>query len=275
MKRVFALLFILIPALLTPALAESVPADTPLTIDLDGDGIEETITWTMVPDEWEQHLRLSATLRGGATAIYEAGIYAAEAVYVADLDGDGIQEILLTGDTMSDDYYTWCLHLVNGNLYEVLFPDTTRSDEASNAYYKSGYGLVTDISGNSVTLMGSQDMLGTWMATRTMTLAPWGIFEFSDDGKWHRAGDLKDEALWTYAALTTRREVPYNDEKAALHAGTKIIITAMDKKDTAWFVSEDGLEGTLSVSKDYNRGFGSLVSNIPEEECFEYLPYAD
>ena len=123
--------------------------------------------------------------------------------------------------------------------------------------------------------MGSQDMLGTFMATRIVTLAPWGLFEFSDDGKWHRAADLNDIDLWTYAALTTTREIPYNDEETVLPAGTRLIITAMDKKDTAWFVTEDGVEGRLSVSKDYNRGFGSMVSNMPEEECFEYLPYAD
>ena len=273
MKRVFAIILILV--LLTPALAESVPVDTPLTIDLDGDGSQETLSWAMIPDEWEQHLQLSVSMQDGSTAAYDAEIYSNEAVYVNDLDGDGVQEIFLTGDVMSDDYYTWCLHLVNGSLYEVLFPDTTRSDEATKAYYKSGYGLITDISGNSVKLMGSQDMLGTFMATRIVTLAPWGLFEFSDDGKWHRAADLNDIDLWTYAALTTTREIPYNDEEAVLPAGTRLIITAMDKKDTAWFVTEDGVEGRLSVSKDYNRGFGSMVSNMPEEECFEYLPYAD
>lgn len=273
MKRFLAIVFILMLAL--PALAEPVPVDTPLTIDLDGDGIEETLSWTMVPDEWEQHLQLSVTVKDGSTASYETGIYSREAVYITDLDGDGAQELLLSGDVLSDDYYTWCLHLVDGSLCEVLFPDTTRSDEASQAYYKSGYGLITGIEGNSVTLMGSQDMLGTWMAARTVSLAPWGLFEFNDDGKWVRAADLTDEELWTYAALTTTREIPYNDEKAVLPAGTRLIITAMDKQDTAWFTTEDGVEGTLSVSKDYNRGFGSLVSNVPEEECFEYLPYAD
>lgn len=274
MKRILILSLIL--CLLTPALAESIPADTPLSIDLDGNGTEETLSWTMVPDEWEQHLELTVTLQDGNTATYAAEIYSREAVYVADPDGDGAQEILLTGDVMSDDYYTWCLHLVSDSLYEVLFPDTTRSDEASQAYYKSGYGLITDIGGNSITLMGSQDMLGTFMATRTVTLAPWGLFEFNDDGRWYRADtDLTDEALWAYAALTTIRDIPYNDEAEVLPAGTRLIITAMDKKDTAWFTTEDGVEGTLSVSKDYSRGFGSLVSNVPEEECFENLPYAD
>ena len=272
-KTVFIAMFILMLAL--PALAEPIPVDTPLTIDLDGDGTAENLSWTMVPDEWEQHLRLSITLQDGSAATFDTGIYSSEGVYVTDLDGDGIQEILLTGDVMSDDYYTWCLHLVDGNLYEVLFPDITRSDEATQAYYKSGYGLITSIEDNSVTLMGSQDMLGTWMATRTVALAPWGLFEFNDDGKWYRAADLTDEELWEYAALTATREIPYNDETETLPSGARLIITAMDKKDTAWFKTQDGIEGTLSVSKDYNRGFGSLVSNIPEEDCFEYLPYAD
>lgn len=273
MRKVLFIMLILMLTLST--LAESIPVDQPLSIDLDGDGNSETLAWTMVPDEWEQHLQLSVTLRDGSAAAYNAEIHSNEEVYVADLDGDGVQEILLTGDVMSDDYYTWCLHLVNGHLYEVLFPDTSRSDEATQAYYKSGYGLISEISGNRVTLMGSQDMLGTWMATRTVTLAPNGLFEFNDDGKWYRAAELNDPDMWKYAALTTIRDIPYNDETAVLPVGTKLIITAMDKKNTAWFRTEDGVEGTLSISKDYNRSFGSLVSNMPEEECFEYLPYAD
>ncbi|MBR3000791.1 MAG: hypothetical protein IKF39_07295, partial [Oscillospiraceae bacterium] len=68
MKRVFATVLILMLALLTPVLAESVPADTALTVDLDGDEAVETLSWTMIPDEWEQHLQLTVTLQDGSTA---------------------------------------------------------------------------------------------------------------------------------------------------------------------------------------------------------------
>ena len=40
-------------------------------------------------------------------------------------------------------------------------------------------------------------------------------------------------------------------------------------------MTEDGMEGVLSISENYEAGWGHLVNDIPEEELFEYIPYAD
>ena len=60
-----------------------------------------------------------------------------------------------------------------------------------------------------------------------------------------------------------------------LEPGEKIIIYATDKESYAKFSTRDGLTGTLVISRDYDRGWGCLVDGIPEDQCFESLPYAD
>ena len=88
---------------------------------------------------------------------------------IVDLDGDGQWEILVSGDVMSDDYYTWCLRWDGAALYEVLFPDSGRMD-ATDGYFAHGYGLITAISEYGVVeLTGTQDVLGTWMASRLVS----------------------------------------------------------------------------------------------------------
>lgn len=287
MKRAISIMLaLLLSFALTPALAEGLglpdgsvlPMNTSVAADLDGDGASEHVSWTMVPGEFEEPLTLTVELSKGETLTYETGILGQAGVCILDLDGDGILEILMTGDVMSDDYYTWCLRLSDGALREVLFPDSERG-ENTKGYFKYGYGLLTGVDGAKLTLTGSQDMLGTWMASRTVELGPVYRFEFCDDGLWHRAmGDVDGDDLWAYAALTTTAELPYADAEGnagVLAPGTKLLITATDKQETAHFTTQDGVSGTLAVSEDYERGWGNLIDGVPEDQCFEYLPYAD
>ena len=279
MKRFILLALILLFSF--SALCEApLPADSILSIDLDGDGTEESVSWSRIPDDFDEHLVLTVTTPSGETVTYTTGINGEQAVYVTDLDGDGMQELLLTGDVMSDDYYTWCLHYANGAFHEVLFPDVERGDNNTDRYYKYGYGRITTLEGNRITLTGSQDVLGTWFASRTFALTPWERFEFDDEGLWVRhPGDEKDlEDLWAYAALTVKKALAYVDDQGnagLLQPGDRILIYASDKETSAWFTTQDGVSGVLSIVPDYERGWGRMVDGIPEEECFEYMPYAD
>ena len=283
MKRVLILILALLLSA-TAALSESavlpdaaVPMDTPVSADLDGDGAPETLRWTMAPGEFDQALTLTVETASGETLTYATGIIWMAGAWVTDLDGDGAAEILATGDVMSDDYYTWCLRLIDGALYEVLFPDSQRG-ENSGGYYKYGYGLLTGAEGGQLTLTGSQDALGTWMASRTVSLTPANRFEFADDGLWRRDMSDADDDLWEYAALTTTAELPYTDadgQAGILPPGTKLMITATDKRENAWFTTSDGISGALAISQNYVQGWGWLVDGVPEDQCFNYLPYAD
>ena len=286
MKRLLTcVLIISILALSVPALGEPaagfdpIPESATIAVDLDGDGAEEAVSWAMAPGKYDEKvLTLTVEAADGAAQTYPTDILGEDAVYIVDLDGDGAQEILMTGDVMSDDYYTWCLRYDRGALYEVLFPDSCRG-EVSEGYYKHGYGRIVALGDNSITLSGSQDVLGTWFASRDVSLAPSGHFEFSDDGLWRRdPGDPDDADLWEYA-MTVSQPLPYSDLQGnpagTLEPGAKIRVYATDKREVAHFLSQDGVTGILAISHDYERGWGWLVDGIPEDEYFNAILYAD
>lgn len=292
MKRMLiTLLALALLAGLTPALAEypylpqeyALAENTELSTDLNGDGIAETVYWAMTcgldGEGYDRSLLLYVKDRAGNDRTYPTEIIYGESVYVLDLDGDGTQEILLTGDVMSDDYVTYCLRYIDGQLYELLFPDNGRGDY-NYGYENYGYGQLVSIGDNVLALSGSQDMLGTWFATRMFRLTPALYFEYADNYLWER--DLEnwsDEDLWEYAALTTSIPLEYNGihgyPSGTLPAGTKLVVYATNKQDTVWFFTQDDITGTFSVSQDYDKGWGWMVNGIAEEDCFEYVPYAD
>lgn len=279
------LAFLLIAVLLlsVSAMAEGnamIMKDTPVSIDLDGDGSMEIVEWTMIPTDYEPALSIRVDSADGYSVHYDTDILYGEEVYAADIDSDGKTEILITGDVMSDDYVTYCLRYEDGLLYELLFADASRGENA-DCYYKAGYGLITDMGGGTITLAGSQDVLGTWMARREFTLAPSGRFELYDDGIWVREVDFSNAEIWEYGALTLKTSLDVtllngtNTYNSTLQPGEKIVITASDKENWAWFMNEDGIEGILSISENYETGWGYLINYIPEDELFEYIPYAD
>lgn len=287
MKRLFTVLLALaLLAGLIPALAEALPADCielaegqAASVDLDGDGSAESVSWAMIPGEYEDCLALTVD-PGDYARTYPTEIIYGGQVFIQDMDGDGLAEILLTGDIMSDDYYTWCLQYRGGQLVEVLFPDCRRG-ENTDGYFPEGYGLITRLTDSYIELTGSQDVLGTWMASRRVSLANPGRFEFCDNYVWERwdyaNGDEAD--LWEYGALTVKSPIPYIGEHGwedgVLNPGDKLVIYSTDKEYAAHFVTPDGITGILSISPDYERGWGLLVDGVPEEDCFEYIPYAD
>ena len=285
MKRAFALLLAL-AAMLTPALAEEEPTiagqlaqGETLQIDLDGDGAAEAVRWAVETTEYGVDcLTLTVQPKEGKALVYATDIVWKPEAFALDLDGDGAVELLLSGDVMSDDYYTACVRYDGSALYEVLFPDSNRGDSGSG-YFRQGYGRVTAIEDGRLTLSGSQDVLGTWFATRQVRLSPYDRFEFDDDGLWTRdMVDLDDAELWEYAALTAKIELTYtapDGSEATLPAGEKLLVIASDKQETARFTTPDGRIGAPAISPDYDRGWGWMVNGVGEADCFEYVPYAD
>ncbi len=288
MKRILALILAMLTLAALPVRAEeastlsgnTLPEGVTAAADLDGDGRSERVRWAMVPeDEYTAWLTLTVQPSVGEEITYKTDIQSFGTVYILDLDGDGALEALITGDAMSDDYITYCLHYSGGALHEVLFPDCARGDNG-DGYHKWGYGLVSGITGNLVSLEGSQDMLGTWMATRMVTLTPYERFEFCDSGLWEmKVSDPEElDALWQYRALTVSAPIAYTgvggSASGTLQKGERILVYATDKDSRAWFMTRDGGRGVLRLSRNYD-DWGWLVDGKPESECFEYVPYAD
>ena len=246
------------------------------SIDLDGDGAAEEVRWVMTPGDYGA-LVVEVTGADGATVRFETGIAWGGNGWVADLDGDGRMEIFAWGDVMSDDYYTWCLHWMGDRLAPALFRDIERG-ENGEGYYKWGYGSLTaaDPDAGTVTLCGTQDVLGTYFVERTLKLSPDGLFEIADDGWWTREAPAPGEEWDECTGLTLKAEVPctLDGKPATLEPGDRIFITGSDKRQQAAFVTPDGHTGTLDIDWNYD-DWGWKVNDIPESDVFEFVPYAD
>lgn len=283
MKRLTAILIALM-LLCAAAQAEGLQAiesDKEITCDLDGDGAMERVSWKKVaPDgDYDPVVVLMVAPDGGEPASFETEIVWGESVNLVKLiDGDSATDIMISGDVMSDDYVTYYLRWKDGALYPLLFADGGRGENGDGCYYEVGIGRFTEIGPNRLTLSGSQDVLGTWFAKRSYALNPVGYFDFDDDGLWVRDIDDADGEVWDYGALTLKTELAYTDENGdagTLAAGEKILVTASDKKNLAWFATRDGRTGTLEIGLDYDKGWGWLVNGVSEDDAFEYVPYAD
>lgn len=252
------------------------PMDTKVEIDLDSDGGKEKVQIRMEGVEDEACLRIIIEGTDGAMNIYDTWIIYPESCFTTDLDGDGKQEILLSGDLQSDDYFTWCLNYdLEYGIRTIRFADANRGTN-TNEYFEEGYGKIVALDGSTITLRGSQDVLGTWMADRTFTLNE-GKFEFADDGMWVMQDLTDDEFLWEYYCLNPIREVPVTFEdgsEGTLSAGEKFMITHSDKLSVAGFVTREGKKGTITLTEN-KEGWGHMIAGIADYEYFEYVPYAD
>ena len=246
--------------------------------DFDGDGAEENMEWFADYDEenYIETVYLSVYGEGkGADWIME--LYEAS-VYVMDINGDGAQEIFVTGDMMSCDYATFCLLFKDGKLLPVLFEDATRGENSADALYNYGYGLLLTADAGKIELNGSQDILGTYFGSRVFAYDDeTEMFVLADDGLWRFERDLTDAETWEYTALSPLQDIPATIDGAegVIAAGEKFIVTASDKVSIVYFAMEDGRTGSFPVEPDTENGNGVKVNGVSEWELFEMLPYAD
>ena len=209
-------------------------------------------------------------------------------VWAADLGRDGNTEIFVSGDIASDDYYTYCLRYEKGEIVEIPFANVERGSDYEG-YTEYGYGMVTGFGENTVTLTGTQDVLGTYFGSRTFALKDntfeiadnglWVFGRYEDDG-WRDGIDIADSEIWEYRALKAVQPIPVAFRSADGHffstllPGERVILTASDCATVAYFLTEDGREGCFVLEPNPD-SWGSLIGGIPENELFEYIPYAD
>lgn len=283
MKRMFAAILALCICLAGFAMAEETIDAIELVygetaeLDLNGDGAPESVMLEVEPGEggWAETARLTVS----GEAVWSAEWERVVGAYAADVDADGAYEIFVSGDEASDDFTTYCVRCTADGYATVPFADANRG-ENTGEYLDYGYGLVAGLTDGIVTLCGSQDVLGTYFGSRQFMLED-GRFEFADDGLWQFPRDFEDPELWdSYCVLTAATEIPVNfmtdslDSAGVIAPGEKLVITASDKLTVAYFAMEDGRMGYFSIAPDAE-SWGSLVNGVPEDEVFEFVPYAD
>ena len=256
--------------------AQVLALDEICEIDLDGDGLEEIVRPQMEGFAEEQFLQLLVETEE-EIFFYDTFILYMDGTYITDLDGDGLPEVLLSGDEISSDYFTWCVKFSREEGFHAIpFADANRG-ENTDKYFDGGYGRIVEIDGNKLTMMGSQDALGTWWCTREFTLRD-GRFELDDDGLWHVVLDADNPDTWEYSCLELIRDLEITREdgsKATLSAGEKMIPTETDKVSFVNIRTQSGERGTIHIEPDVEEGWGFMIDGINEYEYFDYIPYAD
>ena len=288
MKNIMALVMVLILMLSVGAVAEDVslmadyvvlPGEKP-TFDLNGDGSEEIVYFDIAYDDVNYTETAMLHITGDGTAAeYEIELYMSNA-YVMDLDGDGVYEIFISGDAMSDDYVTVCLHYDGEQLLPVLFEDANRGENSAENMFDYGYGMLMYADYGMLVLTGSQDILGTYFGSRTFELRD-DMFVLADDGLWLFERDYMDDESWDYAGLAPLQDIPVTfvtegeESEGVIKAGEKFMVIASDKVSVVYFEMQDGRTGYFAVEPDTETGYGVKINGINEWELFEMLPYAD
>lgn len=257
-------------------LLEPLPAETEIQMDLNGDGTDETLTWRSVAENefGDEHVELTA-----GESVWTSDRLCGAEVRAVDADQDGVVELFVSGDEMSDDYLTYCLHFDGVQWTLIPFANASRG-ETADEFTQTGYGRVTALEENRVTLCGSQDMLGTYMMERSFALKD-GRFEFADDGLYVSTQDPSDADLWEYRSLTLKQDTEATfvaddgEQTGTLNAGERVMVVSGDKESIVNFVTEDGRSGFFTVAPDETQGWGSLIGGVSENEVFESIPYAD
>ena len=223
-------------------------------IDLDGDGEKESIEIeTVKQGEYMEYRTVRITDGHVIQSAGETMIQSRGRITLADLDGDRLPEILLSGDMASDDYVSYACRW-NGS---ALVPISFRCDDGGETYMMDG-GVELAENG-AVTLSRHLFMLGTYGGFREFVMGSDGCIGPVDGSVW----EFRKNDFWLETAADLSAELP---------AGTKLRLTAGDDVGTVWFVTEDGRKGSLALTVSDKWGWD--INGVHELDCFTDLPYA-
>lgn len=183
-------------------------------------------------------------------------------LWICDLDGDGICEILFAADSGSDDYRTCGWH--GDTLKPIEFTGDARYGADPNSLTGSLVGRVV-FSGGIPVLEAWYYQLGTYRAIISMHGTSDGVVTLNPTYKWEYRGN-------GYYLTVTKILPVYLDESGAavLTPGEKLVLTGTDGQNT-FFRTEDGRTG--SIRPEYNGEGGWTINGESEENFFEMLPY--
>lgn len=273
----------------TAALVEF-KANELFTADLDGDGIAEQIVLNEISgDELgvTDYCILNISTADGKTHTATLEIQYAAFAAAYDIDADGLTELFISGDMMSDDFITYVLRY-DGSALNLAAPEYAAEDDALGqdapiSFAVSSFnGMVQKIEQSAVYVSQCVDMLGSRMGITEYVMAQ-GEFRFAqaENAAWIFTADVNDEEAWKYIAIETAAEFPVRmdgtAEDAALPIGTRILITEISGRGENYscrFVTRSGEEGTLNILRRSGDDAGIFINGIAEADCFTELHYA-
>lgn len=248
--------------------------------DLNGDGEEEKVSILVVEndpgaeaDETVYYFVVTdgagkETLRH-CSELYTYACYA----YVADMDADGRAELFFSQTYMSDDLITKCWRQEGETFRGLCFLERDCETCVSDCY-----GLVEGFCDNGIRVSAYVNLLGTRVGQRDYLLSG-DVFVPAPDSVWDFRQTLPpdDADTWTYYALKTAKPLPVviDGKQETLPARTKLVLTGTDAKESASFITEEGVEGIIQLTPDDVNGWGWAIAGEPEQDWFaQTLPYA-
>jgi hypothetical protein len=245
--------------------AVEITGSLPYSADPDGDDTDESIKLAANPsaDSGDSQYALQIT-DGTVSAQAQTDVISDCSLWLVDVDGDGNQEILLSGNVMSDDYVTYCWQYAGGALTPIKFAAGSEDGaEAADTFD----GWIENIGSDGILMARSCSILGTYKGVCS--------FEYSD-GALHPSGG----SVWSFTGdpvwLTVKTALPVTlsgGGSASLPAGTQIRLTATDGESWVGYTDKNGGEGTIQVESggDY---WGWNINGAADTTYFESLPYA-
>ena len=241
--------------------------------DLDGDGVDEEISVKWIDGPYDEPV-ICVVIRdaSGEELEYPTEILDLTAFYVADLNpDDGLCEVLVSGDVMSSDYYTWVLRLEGGKIVSLPY-----ADREAEEFFDVTPGSVSRIEDGAMVLTTKIDVLGSWWGDRPHVLTEDNSSIHAAEGSaWTFEYDYADPDVWE-RCLELNRALPYTDAnggEGTLPPAMRLQIIETDGETYARFHAEDGCEGRFEIEPS-TKGWGCMIDGLDEEEWFVVLPYA-
>lgn len=244
-----------------PLAAAELTAGSAYHYDLSGNGQKETVTFSQQAGELAVTplAKLRVTQSG---AVYEANMTLLDArCWIADLNGDRVAELYVSGDTVSGDKLTYGWQLGGSGLESVPIADDIRTKDADGSTCVAGRIEQIDSDG-IVTITGSAALPGGVYTARAMLYGV-GSELAALDGYWTLE---RGEAL----TLRTALNVTLRDgTQQTLPAGTKLYLTGTDRETMADFETETAIQGTLELEK--RSGYdGWYVEGMKDTDVFAW-----
>lgn len=239
---------------------------SPVEVDLDGDGMIETVSIVDVLEEDGEAYMGIEVRKGTKHSFAKTEIIGCEKLFLTDIDGDGSPEILFSGDWCSDDFITYCWRYKEEALVPVPFENGERLS-----------GGIAAVSPYQLQIFTTVDALGTYTGYTDMRFED-GVIVYDADTWTIGGGEFEFTPMLLvkqdiYVLSSVGDEGEYGEE-ATLSAGTTIYLLETDGSTYVTFMTENGTYGVILL-EDNGSGCPTFVNGMPETDVFEGIEYAD
>ena len=241
------------------------------SLDLDGDGTRESVTFeTVKTGEYDEETRLLVSSSGGKADTFVCDIHSFAQIFFVKLDGTGRAYMLVSGDEMSSDFVTYCLYWDGSAIKPVNFLVPSPYTPGTSAP-----GGVTYVQNGIVRVCDHRDVFGTWFASLDYSMNG-GEMQCAVNPVWVVENDLTDPEIWQYRAMTAKIDLPAVcfDTFDLIPAGTRLLLTAIDDLNArAYYITDSGRTGYIEYGFDESQ-WRKTIGGVPEDDCFDNLFYA-